>query len=814
MTDSRKQTGTETMQNNTANRRNSARRTLIGLLLSCTALTPGMALAQQAETAASDDTIIVTTQRRAENILDVPYNITVVSGQAIADSITLDSAELLRSIPGVGQINQDPRSIQFNSIHIRGLNVDSAAFGDFLLGSVSTVSTYINETPVFANLALIDLDRVEVERGPQATLYGSGALGGTVKYFARKPQFDEVSGTLMATGSTVKGSSGLGYSTGGILNASASDTFALRINVLWQDYPGITDYRNLYVLDGNGVPVQPKGLFARGYDSAQYTSKKDADDYQSLYARASARWAPNGNVDFVASYFYQNDDSGGRRQPSQGADGLGVPYGRYENGAVIKEPAHRTLNMGSLESNVDMGFATLTSATSYYKNDGNSETDNTGFFANNLAQFYYSTYFVFPRPLYTAKRTFEDKSFVQELRLVSADGGPIDYVFGGFYQDQTRGATQASDLVGFQAWADAFFAPADFVFTDNVFTFARKERYREVAVFGEVTAHLNERFKVTGGLRYFDNRSRTNTFVRAGLYTFFNGQADTTFTAKDNKLLYRFNAAYSFGDDDLFYATISKGYRRGGSNGVPTVGQFANNPAWLIFRSDTALNYELGVKGKAGGLRYDLNAFYIDWNNPQFNTSTPNGFFFAVANADKARSKGLEAEISGSSSDGRFNYDLGYTYVDANLTRDFVAPPGFGQTTGTLVARKGAPLPGVAKHSINVAADYSIPVSNSLNFISRVDGAWQSSTQNVLDQGVFQSAKFGDFAIIDLTFTLAAERWNTSLFIKNVGNTLGTTGAFTPAAFGPNPAADFFGSNSRSFITLPRTFGLAFNVNF
>ena len=784
------------------------------LLLGCTALTPGVVLAQQADEAADKDTIIVTTQRRAENILDVPYNVTVVSGQAIADSITLDSAELLRSIPGVDQINQDPRSIQFNSIHIRGLNVDSAAFGDFLLGSVPTVSTYINETPVFANLALIDLDRVEVERGPQATLYGSGALGGTVKYFARKPQFDDVSGTLTGTGSTVKGSSSLGYSTGGIVNLSASDTFALRVNVLWQDYPGITDYRNLYVLDSNGVPVQPNGLFARGYDSAQYTSQKDADDYQSLYARVAARWAPNANIDFVASYFYQNDDSGGRRQPSQGADGLGVPYGRYENGAVIREPASRHLNMGTLESNVDMGFATLTSATSYYKNDGSSETDNTGFFANNLAQFYYSTYFVFPRPLYTARRTFEDKAFVQELRLVSAEGGPVDYVFGAFYQDQTRGATQVSDLVGFQAWADAFFAPADFVFTDNVFTFDRTEKYREWALFGEVTAHLNARFKVTGGLRYFDNRSRTNTFVRAGLYTFFNGSADTTFTAKDNKLLYRFNAAYEFGDDDLLYATISKGYRRGGSNGVPTVGQFANNPAWLIFRSDTALNYELGLKGTTGGLRYDLNAFYIDWNNPQFNTSTPNGFFFAVANADKARSAGFEAQISGSSSDDRFNYSLGYTYVDANLTRDFIAPPAFGQTTGTLIASKGAPLPGVAKHSVNVAADYTFAVNDALNLVSRIDGAWQSATQNVLDQGVLQATKFGNFAVIDLTFTLAAEHWSSSFFIKNVGNTLGTTGAFTPSAFGPNPAADFFGSNSRSFITLPRTYGLAFNFNF
>ena len=788
-------------------------RSVLGLLLGCTALTPGLAIAQEGEQAKDEDAIVVTIQRREENILDVPYNISVVSGADIADAITLDSAELLRTIPGVSQIDQGQRNIQFNSIRIRGLNVDSSAFGDFLLGSVPTVSTYVNETPVFANMALIDLDRVEVQRGPQATLYGSGALGGTVKYFTRKPQFDEASGSFMGTASSVQGSSSLGYSAGGIVNAPLSDTFAIRANVLWQDYPGITDYKNLYVLDNNGVPTQPNGLFARGAGAAEYRTKKDADSYQSLYARISARWTPTDKVDVIASYFYQSDDSGGRRQPSQGNDGFGTPYGKYENGAVIQEPAQRNLDMGSLEANIDLGFATLTSATSYYENDGSSETDNTGFFANNLAQFYYSTYYVFPRPLYTAKRTFSDKSFVQEVRLVSEGDNKIDYVLGAFYQDQKRGATQSSDLVGFQTWADAFFL-VDFVFTDNVFNFSRKEDYSEVALFGELTANLTDRFKVTGGLRYFDNKSTTNTFVRAGLYTFFNGQADTTFTAKDSKVLFRANAAYEFGDDDLIYATISEGYRRGGSNGVPTIGQFANNPAWLTFQSDTALNYEVGVKGTAGSIRYDLNAFYIDWNNPQFNTSTPNGFFFAVANADQARSQGIEAQISGSSADDRFNYSIGYTFVDANLTKNFVAPPGFGLTTGTLVASKGAPLPGVAKHSVNVAADYTIPMSNGMNFISRFDAFYQSSTQNVLDQGVFQAAKFSGFAVVDLTFTVAADKWNTSLFIKNVGNTAGTTGSFTAAAFGPNPAADFVGSNARKFITLPRTFGLAFNFNF
>lgn len=789
-----------------------AKSALIFMALSSTALTPATGHAQTSAANPVEE-IFVTTQRRQENLLDVPYNITVVDGAAIEAAFTLDNAELLRSIPGAGQIDQGPRNLQFNSIRIRGLNVDSSAFGDFLLGSVPTVSTYVNETPVFANLALIDLQRVEVQRGPQATLYGSGALGGTIRYLTNAPQFDEFEVRVLGTATAVEGADNVGYTAGGVLNIPVSDTFAIRANVLWQDFPGITDYENLYELDDAGVPTQPNGIFASGPEGANFRRQEDVDTYESLYARLSARWKPNEDIDIVANYFYQDDKSGGRRQPSTGLDGFGNPYGEFENGAVIVEPADRQLHLVSLEANIDLGFATLTSASSYYDNTGGSATDNTGFFANNLAQFYYSTYYTFPRPLYTAERTFEDEAFVQELRLVSNGGGLIDYVAGVYYQDQTRGATQVSDLVGFEAWADAFFL-VDFVFTDNVFTFDREEDYREIALFGEVTVNVTDDLKITGGLRWFDNRSTTDTFVRAGLYTFFNGEADTTFTAEDDDILFRANIAYELGDDDLVYATYSEGYRRGGSNGVPTIGQFANNPEWLIFQSDTATNYEIGAKGTFMGLRYDIAAFLIDWDNAQFNTSTPNGFFFAVANAQSARSKGVELQLSGSGLDGQLNYSFGYAFVDAELTNDFFAPPGFGLTEGTFIAADGAPLPGVAKHSLNVAADYTVKVDSDLNLITRVDGFYQSSTQNLLDQGVLNANEFGGFSIWDVTLTLAAEKWNMSFFMKNLFNERGVTGAFTPDAFGPNQAADFFGSNSREFIALPRTFGLGFNYSF
>lgn len=802
----------------TFTRKKNAMRSVFGsILVASTALAGVPALAQQADEAeateappADRNVIVVTAQRREENILDVPYNISVVTGSQIEGSVTLDNAELLRSIPGASQIDQGPRSAaQFNSIRIRGLNVDDSGLGDFAVASVATVSTYVNETPIYANLALIDISRVEILRGPQGTLYGSGALGGTVKYMLNEPKLGEFEGRVGATGSSVKGSDSIGYGASAIMNVPLGDVAAFRVNVARQDYAGITDYVNLYELDANGVPVQPNGLFDRGFDSTNYTVREDADNYESWYARASFKFEPSDSFKLVANYIYQDDFVGGRRQKTQGTNGVGVPYEGFQSGSVIEEPYERDLHLGSLEASVDFGFATLTSATSYYENEGSSETDNTGFYANNFAFYYYN----YPRPLYTADRTFGDKAFVQELRLVSNDPGPIEYVIGAFYREQTTRASQVSDLVGFEDWIDAAFAPADFVSTDNIFTYQRRSDYTDLAFFGELTWNVSDSFHLTGGLRYFNNDTDVDTFVRTGAYDSIAGSVSTPFESSDDGFLYKINAALDFGDDDLAYATMSRGYRRGGNNGVPTIGRFANDPSFQVYTPDTVINYEVGIKGTTGSIRYDVSAFYIDWDNPQFNTSAPVGSFFAVVNGDEARTMGFEAQISGYIGE-RLSYSLGYAFVDAELTKDLLEPVNILTGTRNVVATAGAPLPGIPKHAINVAVDYTQPVNTDLDLVFRVDGFYQSKTQNVLNQGVLDAATFSGFSIWDLTASLVSDGWSLSLFAKNIFNEEGTTGAFTDAAFGAMPTAEFFGSNSRQFVALPRTVGVAATFDF
>ncbi len=791
-----------------------------------------LAVAMSASAAAQDaqpdaqveesETITVTATRRDEDILDVPYNISAVSGDDIEASVTLDNAELIRGVAGVSMIDQGPRNAAtFNSIRIRGLNVDASNNGDFAVASVASVSTYVNDTPVFGNFALVDLERVEVLRGPQGTLYGSGSLGGTVRYLLREPQIGEFEGRISGSASSVEGSEDIGFYGDGTINIPVASNFAIRANIAVADYPGLTDYVNVYELDASGAPVQPNGVFDTGYDATNYRSVEDADTYEYVYGRISALWEVSPNADITFNYITQSDDVGGRRQLTEGVDGLGNAYGDYESGAVILEPSSRDASVASVEVDVDLGFATLTSSSSYYEIDGESVSDSSGFWANGgIANFYalfnpFALGFTNVAPLlYRTDRTYSDEAFVQELRLVSAEGGRFDWLLGAFYQDQQRSLTQSSDYVGFEDFADAYaswYAFPSFVSTDNVFTYERSEQFRDLAIFGELTWRLTDRARLTGGFRWFDNEAEVVTDVGVGAFDAVraSGVANSSFDRSESDTLFKLNLAVDIADDDLFYATIAEGYRRGGNNAVvvQTLPYFNNATGWQEYESDAVTNYEVGVKGTLNGVRYDASVFYVDWENPQLNTFAPFGDFFAVANGEGANTQGIELQLSGHVTNN-LSFALGYAYVQAEISGDFINPEG------ALVAADGRELPGVPEHMLNLALNYTRPVTTGLDFVGIIDGYYQSGTNNLVEESDPDSRSFGGFTIWDATASLQADRWTASLFVKNIFNEEGTSGSFSVSEFGPNPSLGFYGSNSRLFIALPRTVGLQLAYNF
>ncbi len=758
-----------------------------------------------AQEATSDEEIIVTATRRSEDILDVPYNISAVTGAQIEEARMRDSTELLRSIPGVSVVDRGERnSSVVNGVRIRGLNVDSAALGDYAVSAVATVSTYVNDTPIFANFLLTDIAQVEVLRGPQGTLYGSGALGGTVRYIMNAPEIGEFGGHGQLSLSQVEGSEDAGFGGDLTINVPLGDRAAFRGTLARADYPGMTDYVNLYELDANGIPVAPSGVLN---PAATYTSREDADTVDIWFGRASLLLQPTDTIDLTLNYFHQSDEIGGRRGQTLGSNGFGNPYGEYESGSVQLEPSDRELDLVSLEANIDLGFATLTSSTSYYDHSGSSVSENTGFYAQaGFLGFYYN----YPRPMASAVRGFADESLVQEVRLVSDDGGNFDYVVGYYYQDQNRIATQQSYLRGFKAWWDALFAGSPLIQAavtgDQDFDYSRDEDFIDQALFGEVTWHVNDRLDVTGGVRAFANEAENTTFMDLPLYAGAFTPTTSVFETDDDGVLWKLNAALELSDDDLLYATWSQGYRRGGTNAVPTSGTFAEDARWQTYDSDRVDNYEIGVKGRLNGIRYDASLFYIDWQDAQLNTATPNWGFFAVQNSGGAHSAGLELQLSGMFNN-EWGYSFGYTYLQAELDEDFYSP------VGTLIDLEGNALPGAPEHMLNGAIDYTRPLGN-YTFFARLDGFYQSETRNAISQSPLFDVDLDGFAIFNAVATLSSEDWDLSFWIKNIGNEEGVTGRYTEAYMGTDPAEGYFGNGSKDLISLPRTIGATLGFRF
>jgi outer membrane receptor protein involved in Fe transport len=777
------------------------------------------------EVAADSEKVVeriqVTANRRTQSIQDVPYNISAVSGDELKAGNIIDSTELLRNVPGATVVDRGYRnSGVISGVVIRGINVDSGAQGDVALSAVATVAGYVDETPLLANFILKDVQMVEVLRGPQGTLYGSGSLAGTVKYRMNKAESDEFYGSVgMALGQT-EGSEGNSLNLDAMVNIPLTDNLAFRANVGRIDNDGIVDYTNVYVLDSNNfAPAAQGGDLAAG--GVSFRSVEDADTVDIDYGRMSLYWEPSENVRLNLSYQKQSDAIGGRRQVTRGTnwvDGTEQQYGEYQNGAVLLEPSERDVDLTALEAEWDLGFATLTSSSSKYNHSGDSVSDNTGFYAqqNWFADLYYGS----PRPMAQAERGYDDSAFVQELRLVSNETqNNIDWVVGAYYMDQDSTATQDSYMPGYQEWAGAAFSwwPTmggfGMVYTDNDFHYVRNENFKDKAIFGELTYNFSDYFRATVGVRRFDNTFVNETELLLPIWPFLG--AEPSFETSESDTLFKFNMSYHLDKDTMIYGTVSEGYRRGGANAVPLEGSLAERPEWQQYSSDSAVNYEMGVKGYIGSNRhsYSLSAFRLDWDDPQLNTASTWGFF-TVANGESARTQGIELELQGYLTDS-IHYVLGYANISAELTADFVVPTSVGADDATRVqAQSGAKLPASPENTISLAIDYTLELEGGMYWVTQVNTYYQSSSLNYLGDSASLQADIDGFSLSNITSRLATETWDVTLYVKNIFNEDGVTGLIPEAYMGTDPSENFLGNSSKDYISLPRTVGVAFNYRF
>ncbi|KFZ31369.1 TonB-dependent receptor [Pseudidiomarina salinarum] len=772
-----------------------------------------------AETQATDETverITVTATRRNQTVNEIPYNISVVSGEELENRQIIDSIDVMRATPGITVVDRGYRnSGVINNIVIRGMNVDSAGNGDFALNAVPTVSTYVNDTPLFANFILKDIDAVEILRGPQGTLYGSGSLAGTVRYRLNRPDFYAGYAKVSASLSQSEGSDGFNQNYDVLVNQPLSSTVAARAFFGRIDNAGIVDYPNVYELNAQGAPVAEGGDIANG--DPVFRSVEDADTVNINYGRVSVLWEPSQDFSALLSHHFQDDDIGGRRQVTTGThwvDGTEQPYGEYENGAVHREPSERNVQTTALELEWDLGFATLSSSSSDYDHDGTSTSDNTGFYAqNNWFAWYYGGS---PRPLAIANRFYEESGFSQELRLVSNGSQTFDWIVGAFYLDQETAAGQDSLMPGFVDWAQASGFDDTLeswggTLTNQDFRYRDNGSVTDKSVYGEVTWNISPEFRTTLGMRYFQNEVSNNTSIELPIYP---GASLVTSDFDDDGTLFKLNMSYDLSNDMMWYATISEGYRRGGTSAVPITGGFAENPAYLRYDADSVVNYETGLKGSVNRHNYSVTVFRMDWDDPQLNIATPNWGFYAAVNGEAARSQGLEAEFGGFLTDS-VRYSLGYSWVDAELTKDLVVPSGNAASPSSYVyAEAGEQLPSMAEHTFTGSLSHTMDVAGGMYLSSNANLYYQSDSRNALGDNPKFDMDLPSFWIANASTTLNADDWKVTLFVKNIFNEEGVTGVLSEAYMGTDPAENFYGNSSKQYISQPRTIGLQFTYEF
>lgn len=836
--------------------------------------------------------ITVTAQRREQNIQDIPYNISAYTADDLESARAFDIGDVARLVPGLNFKDQGAslRSSR-NTFTLRGINANDSRliFGTDV--SSGAVSMYYGNSPLFFPIVMKDISRVEVLRGPQGTLYGSGSLGGTIRFIPNQAEFNEFSLDTNVHLDSVDESDDMSYGGDIAVNIPLrEDSLALRVVGSWEESAGFIDGIGLVQFDGNGQPVASvPGDLTAGYVLAP---EEDTNSGETYMVRASLNWAPsdtvsvqlsalnqksevddfagvnpgfdgglvdaslanfpgsffsnanacNNGVAFGADFFTPNLSCEGAGSNTLYANsGVNIPdAGDYDHTMFVKSAGESKADIFSADIEIDLGFATLTSSTSYSDVSYTNTPDFTGFDlptrtpgGSSVATF--NSFY--PRAVGIASSDDETERFTQEIRLTSSGDGAVEYVVGAYYEDresvgisQTRqpGLSEFDQIVnvanlGFERGRNNDNLP-DITFSED-----RKFVFEDIAVFGEITWHISEQWQITGGMRAFWQEF-THEFESlipfCGLFCsspeqprFTEGGTTVTDANRDfQDQIFKLNTSYDLSDETMLYFTWAEGFRHGGANALPQGGRQASLPSLLEFTPDSTTNWEVGLKGSLSDtLNYSVAAFLVEWEDFQFESLVTAGYK-VVLNGEEAQTRGIELELNGILGQG-FSYNIGYAYVDAEVTQDFVIedylagttgnffiPPG---TTAPLISvSDGDPLPSVPENTLSIALDYTHSLGgNDLSLYYHLDARYASDTQSTFNQNINFGRDFFDidsYSVVNASITLeSSSNWSVSLFGRNLTSEQNLSAGNTAAAAG--------GVHQYFFSLRPRTIGLAFS---
>jgi iron complex outermembrane recepter protein len=722
--------------------------------------------------------VVVTAEKRDSTVQKTPISVTAITGADLQSQGITDLVEVAQQVPGVSFKTSGPGQTE---LEMRGLTSTG--------GESPTVGFYVDETSltppamaqngkVVIDPSLFDLNRVEILRGPQGTLYGAGSMGGTVKLVTNQPDLQRFDVNAQGTFSETDGG-GFNHTENAMLNLPlAPGIAALRIVGTNENISGWIDREVL-----TPFPLEVNNSTQRGNVAAAPVSQDFTDsNWETLRGgRASLLVKPTEALSLDAGILYQSIHQGGPNT-------IDVPPGNevHYQPFDVAEPFEDNFNLYTLTAKYDFDSFQIVSATSSWtrhqlqtQDISEAMQDYIGGFLGPPAAFPFSTA---DGGLGAGSISEDDYSrqVSEELRIASTGNGPWQWLGGAYYSSFHATSHVYSYYDGFEALFG----------TNNLADNHRLLNIDQYALFGETSYEMPDHLKSTIGLRYYTYHSDSATSV-SGVSA--NGTSATlSSNAQNSGVTPKVNLAYIPDDNTTIYGTISKGFRPGGPNSpIPP----PCTPAPEQFGPDSVWSYELGEKLRFAESRVSVNGdiYYEDWSNIQQQVAPPCGYKFTT-NAGKAKVYGAELEVAVIPVVGlTLTESLGYTHATNSTTL-----PEAGVVSGDRLLD----VPEVTSNT-SATYRYPLPTSQPMSLLFRLNNSYVDSIQDI----TYARNTLPSYDLVNSRIGLEADHWSAMFFVDNLTNKvalLSDTGALSANVSIFNRVAT----------NQPRTYGVDLNYKF
>ncbi|HMK85791.1 MAG TPA: TonB-dependent receptor [Steroidobacteraceae bacterium] len=698
--------------------------------------------------------IVVTAEKRESTVQKTPISMTALSEAEIEARGFSDFRSIAQETPGVSMKTSGPGQTEFEMRGLTATGGFSPTVGFYVDDAPLTAPSQAAQGKVVVDPDLYDLNRVEVLRGPQGTLYGSGSMGGTIKLVTNPPELNTVAVSAQTKESGTDGG-GFNYGGSAMLNLPiAPDVAAVRFVGTYKYTSGWIDRVVL-----SPFPLETNGGLTRGNVLAAPVEARHSDvNWEELQGgRVSVLFKLGDRLSITPGVMYQKIHTGGAFTID---DPPGTQYAHYQP-FDIAEPLEDNFSLYTLTLKYHFDFADLTSATAKW----NRHDEQTQDISETMqALFGFPSFYIGSGGVGAGSQEetdFTDQAS-EEIRLASNGEGPFQWLGGLFYSHFVSNTTSLSLYPGF----------ASMFGTDNLISVGEPIEITQRALFGEASYRVTDQLKATLGLRYYRYTSSEET-INSGLASIAAGPGTVLeFGSANNKGFNpKVNLAYTPLEDLLVYGTAAKGFRPGGPNSpVPLSGpvQCLTGPGNLEslglssapnqFNPDNVWSYEIGEKARTIGNHLQINSdvYYERWTDVQQLVDPSCGFGF-TANAGTANVYGSEIELAANLTPSwTLTQNVGYTHAT------------FADTVRATNTVAGQKLLDVPDATANTSLIYSTPLSSTYNFNARGTYTYVGPMQDI----TYVRNNLPGYSLVNVRAGIGADRFSAYLFCDNLTNKL------------------------------------------